>query len=510
MDDCKTFADKTRKLLKSKKFTDAREELLTGLEKFPNQVNLLTIATDVFRASNDREKSLEYAELLITHHPDKPPGYIRSAQDLIALERFEQAREKIQAGLEKLPNQVNLLTIATNVYRESGDREKSLEYSELLITHHPDNWNGYGRAAQDLSILKRFKEAQEKIQAGLKQNPNQVNLLTIATDVYRASGDHEKSLVYANKMHGNNVKIPTYIFSELLIYSFKKSTRREANQHKPQVAAIDWFRNRKFLLSSDQMPFNFIFIPKNACSSIKYSLLTKFTDAKENKICRNLHSLANQKLKSDLNLEKEFICLVRNPFSRFISAFTNKCKPGGTRNVWLPMCKRYGFDPTSRISMDTLLDALLADEPNLIDGHFRPQHKIACSSAITPSRIFYMEQMKEFASFLQTHDCEFIRYAPHSTKAKAKTPDELDSKTIDKIYCLYKDDFALYGYSENPQIKDSLGSISQNPYISNLLTSKDSGAQLCRDLKERDSLLFENPFLERETSLRILVNNSPI
>ena len=372
------------------------------------------------------------------------------------------------------------------------------------------DWKTFTDKIKELLKSKNISAAKEELAIGLAKNPNQVNLLTIATDVYLASGDREKSLEYAKKMHDNNVKIPNNNFSELLIYSFKKSTQREANQYKSQVAAIDWFHNRRFLLSSDQMPFNFIFIPKNACSSIKYSLLTKFTDAKKNEIAPNLHSLANKKLKSDLSIEKEFICLVRNPFSRFISAYTDKCKPNGDRNVWLPMCKRYGFDPTSRVSMDTLLDALLADEPNLIDGHFRPQHKITCSSAITPSRIFCMEQMNEFASFLQTHDCEFIRFAPHSTKAKAKTPDELDSKTIDKIYYLYKDDFALYGYSENPQIKDSLGSIAQNPHISNLLTSKDDGAQLCRDFKKRDSLLFEDLFLKKAESLRTLVNNSPI
>ena len=68
----------------------------------------------------------------------------------------------------------------------------------------------------------------------------------------------------------------------------------------------------------------------------------------------------------------------------------------------------------------------------------------------------------------------------------------------------------MYGYSENPQIKDSLGSTAPNPGISNLLTSKGTGAQPYRDPKGRDSLLFEDPFLERTASLRLLVNNSLI
>ena len=76
---------------------------------------------------------------------------------------FIKAKQEIRAGLEKFPNQTNLLTIATEVYRSSGDREKSLDFSELLIKHHPANWNGYVRGAQDLIALQRFDEAEKLI-----------------------------------------------------------------------------------------------------------------------------------------------------------------------------------------------------------------------------------------------------------------------------------------------------------------------------------------------------------
>lgn len=83
MGDWKTFADKTKELLESKNLSATAAELTVGLDKFPNQLNLLIIASDVYRASGDREKSLEYARLLVKHYPHQPNGYIRSAQDLI-------------------------------------------------------------------------------------------------------------------------------------------------------------------------------------------------------------------------------------------------------------------------------------------------------------------------------------------------------------------------------------------------------------------------------------------
>ncbi len=493
-----------KNLVAFRRFGEAQIKTHAGLEKFPNQLNLLIIATDVHRAYCDREKSIKYSELLITHHPENWNGYARAAQDLIFLKRFDEALSKLIAGLEKFPNHLNLLIIATDVHRASGNREKSLGYSELLITHHPENWNGYARAAQDLIFLRRFDEAQTKARAGLKKFPDQIDLLVIPPDIYRASGNFEKSLECSQRLHNAGVELPLEAFSELLIYATGQNNTQDSVQNQNQIAAIDYFFNRQSLLSNDRMPFNFIFIPKNACTSIKYSLLNCFTDLSINEIRHDPHKMAYFELMGNIDFDKDFYCLVRNPFSRFISGFTDKCRPGGDRNVWLPMCKRYGFNPASNISMNTLLDALLADKHNLINRHFRPQHKITCSSSIFPARIFHIETLNEFSSFLQTHQCEFIRHSPHSTQGKAIKPCELKQKVIDKIYRLYLDDFTLYGYSEDPNAESPQYSLERNPYISELLTSTDKQMPL-RNTKERDSLLFEDPYLGRKESLDLLV-----
>jgi predicted Zn-dependent protease len=170
-----------------KRNDEAQAKMQEGLDKFPNQVNILSIANDVYRASGNREKSLDFALGLIYHHPENWIGYGRAAQDLVALTRYDEAQAKIQEGLDRFPNQVNILSIANDVYRASGNREKSLDFALGLIYHHPENWIGYGRAAQDLVALKRYDEAQAKIQDGLDRFPNQVNILSIAKDVSRAS-----------------------------------------------------------------------------------------------------------------------------------------------------------------------------------------------------------------------------------------------------------------------------------------------------------------------------------
>ena len=95
-----------------------------------------------------------------------------ATKNLLKEKSIPEAQLKIQEGLREIPNQLQLLFIATEVYRVSGDRETSLTYAELLITCYPDNWNGYGRAAEDLVALNRLDEAKVKIQEGLREIPN--------------------------------------------------------------------------------------------------------------------------------------------------------------------------------------------------------------------------------------------------------------------------------------------------------------------------------------------------
>ena len=115
------------------------------------------------------------------------------------------AIEKVQAGLMKNPNQLNLLMIATDICRASGNCKKSLEYTELLIAHHPENFQGYGRATQDLLKLKCLDDAMEKIQTGLERIPDHFNLLTIAIDACRRSQKIKQSLDYANNISRDKV-----------------------------------------------------------------------------------------------------------------------------------------------------------------------------------------------------------------------------------------------------------------------------------------------------------------
>ena len=104
---------------------------------------------------------------------------IRRIKKLLERKKFNKAEKEIESGLKDIPNQFDLLVTATDFYKAFGDREKSLRYSEILIDHYPDKWQGYARTAKDLIALKQFEKEQKIINKGLKRLNNETRLLRI-------------------------------------------------------------------------------------------------------------------------------------------------------------------------------------------------------------------------------------------------------------------------------------------------------------------------------------------
>ena len=59
----------------------------------------------------------------------------------------------------------------------------SLYHAELIITHYPEQWEGYGLAGKALIALGEFKSTEQWIKKGFKAR-NQLNLLAIVSEIY--------------------------------------------------------------------------------------------------------------------------------------------------------------------------------------------------------------------------------------------------------------------------------------------------------------------------------------
>ena len=150
-----------------------------GLLNLPNQINLLTTASDIYSELNNYNKSLEYSKCIIKNHSDKAIGYKRTIKNLLKLNLLEEARKEIEKGLKKIPNQTDLLFLASDVYRKLKNIEKSLEYSKLILNYNPKDWKGYVRNAQDLISINRFIDADIVIEKGLNETNNNFRICLI-------------------------------------------------------------------------------------------------------------------------------------------------------------------------------------------------------------------------------------------------------------------------------------------------------------------------------------------
>ena len=127
------------------------------------------------------------------------------------------------------------------------------------------------------------------------------------------------------------------------------------------------FRN---ILYCHKHTITFISNPKVACSTIKNSLLGGYDG--------NVHQEAEKTFLIRPNMNKDFFCLTRNPYSRALACFKNKIGFGKEINpnaVWHPFCKRFNFDPKEKPSFEDFLRALLQDKnPESFDLHYRSQN----------------------------------------------------------------------------------------------------------------------------------------
>lgn len=206
------------------------------------------------------------------------------------------------------------------------------------------------------------------------------------------------------------------------------------------------------IASSKSLPLNYIYCPKNACSSLKLS----FLEASKDENLReeyNPHE-AFQSTFCNGSVEdpaKPFLVVTRNPFSRFLSAYVEKisAKTRTDHNVWPGFCKIVGINENVNLSMTDFLKILLQLPINAIDPHFRPQYILHNYYFLKPAFIGTLESMNETRQFMADFGIEMLSYRPHSVQHKYNVK-QLSTQDAELIIELYSRDFIYYGYDSDP------------------------------------------------------------
>ena len=183
---------------------------------------------------------------------DELQKLLQHIQSLIPLNQFEEAALHLKEGLGKFPNQLSLLVIANEVHRAIGNRELSLEHALKLASNHPNDWNGFGRAAEDLLALNRFDDARSMAKEGLKLISGDEHL----NDIYFQANESKKAVEdfmlsdHASLLQGfisNSEKVMTSIFP--LGNGCRAAQYLKDTGIRSMAMPFDWLRCNAFVIA---------------------------------------------------------------------------------------------------------------------------------------------------------------------------------------------------------------------------------------------------------------------
>ena len=425
-------------------------------------------------------------------------------------ENFNYPREEGKETNQKFATKIKSIIMSSDSVNELDEYKKSITYAKAMSASHQENTGPNSEEKIDKSKLLEFYQAKYYMKEYLNQGHNNIHLFLVSTEFYLREAPLRYSYKYSKKIFESLGSLTINIIHSLAInvaksyiYPLNKEQKYKTNAID---AAIEYHFNARFILSREEMPFNFIYCPKNACTSMKFSLACTYTQINRERAKIDPHRTAKHHLHENIDFNKEFIIITRNPYSRFISAYRNKISPGKTSKAFIRICKQYGFNMNSDISMEQLLDALLQTETNLIDGHFRPQSKIFCSLSIKPAKIFSLEYLDKYKSYAQQKGVKSEDYLLQSDTKNAPLPQELEEHIISKIYKLYQADFFLYGYSSNPSTTTPIQSKLNHQCPYDFLSDNDD--EVHKAINSLKKKLFNEPFLRSKNySIEKFINN---
>ena len=142
------------------------------------------LASNIFRKLGSFSEALFHDECLIKQRPNDPIGYYRSGQDLLHLNRAEEAAERATEGLKQSgDHHPSLHLIAMRAYRAGDNHFNSLTHAQALIKLTPNDPLGFIRAGQDLISIHKYEKAKEIINSGLEEHVNNEELLKLSIHI---------------------------------------------------------------------------------------------------------------------------------------------------------------------------------------------------------------------------------------------------------------------------------------------------------------------------------------
>lgn len=142
----------------------AQAWLEQALRYRPADPALLRAARDLWRAMGDGEAALRFGQRLARCGPLTAHDLCQQVELWVLAGKPRRAQWCMAVALRRFPADKEVLTLASDVCRLRGQRQRSLAYARLLAQRHPLSWRGYARGAEELLLLERPAEARQLIE----------------------------------------------------------------------------------------------------------------------------------------------------------------------------------------------------------------------------------------------------------------------------------------------------------------------------------------------------------
>ncbi len=184
----------------------------------------------------------------------------------------------------------------------------------------------------------------------------------------------------------------------------------------------------------------------------------------------NIHDITRSPLKHPTAYVDEFqkrvlfsdefrrFTMVRNPYTRLLSAYLSKIAPGWpspARKIILAQLKGVSpeeiTDATETVDFRTFVEVVCNQQPVAMDPHWRPQNLQLMIRDIEYDYIGRFENLEESLDYIGKHFAQTelrAKAAGHSDFGGASVGDMYDQSLLDLVYRTFYDDFQAFGYAQ--------------------------------------------------------------
>lgn len=195
----------------------------------------------------------------------------------------------------------------------------------------------------------------------------------------------------------------------------------------------------------------YFFIPKAACSSLK-KVFADFLQLPIHQNSYNVHAVNFETIQPAAMgnfQEYQAIAVVRNPYSRLWSLYSNKIKASRSiKNLYVrngvesAVFSKYGQKFYGGMTFAQFVDAIVSVPYASADPHFCPQH---LQLQYIEPMVFKMEAIKTLEQYLNAKGV--AGKLPHRNKwSRGDWREQYTPEIAAKVNAYYKEDFQKYGY----------------------------------------------------------------